>query len=157
MVYTLGHEGGVKDDAVQHFLFACTLVGTGKGGKLSVKEGFGKLGDELVHRVVVMNAVTKPYLLQVFFKSQVILVGFAALIVGIDVLKGLANHQVVLAVLVKQDVAAIERGLGEVIDQLLLLEREFFKARHLVAEHLDVGKAVNIVVKAAVLCHSCSC
>ena len=101
-----------------------------------------------------MDAVAKPHLLQILDKGLVVLIVLVALIVAVDVLKGRAHHQVVFAVLVKQDVAAVERSLGEVIHELLLLEREVLKTRHLVAEHLDVGKAVNIIVEVAVLCHS---
>ena len=154
MVHALGHEGGVKDDAVEHFLLAFALLGAGQGGKLLVKEVLAEFGDELVHRVVVMDAVAKPHLFQVFNKGQIVFVGLVALVVAIDVFKGLTHHQVIFAVLVKQNVAAVEGSLGEVIDQLLLLERQVLKAGHLVAQHLDVGKTVNRVVEVTVLCHS---
>ena len=103
-----------------------------------------------------MDAVAEPHLLQVFQEGLVVLVVLAALVVAVDFLKGLAHHQVVLAVLVKEDVATVECSLGQIIYQLLLLERQVLEAGHLVAQHLDVGKSVHRVVKVIVLSH-CSC
>ena len=153
LVDAFGHEGRVKDNTVEHFFISSTLLGTGQCGKLLVKEILGKSGDELVHRVVVMDTVAKPHLLQVLQEGLIVLVFQIAFIIAINVLESLANQEVVLAVLVEQDVTAIERSLGQVIDQLLLLEGEFLKAGYLVTQHLDVGKAVHRVVKVAVLCH----
>ena len=63
-----------------------------------------------------MDAVAEPHLFQVLLKGDIVLVGLATTIVTVNFLKGLANHQVVLAVLVKEDVTAVKGSLGEVID-----------------------------------------
>ena len=69
-----------------------------------------------------MDTITEPNLLQVLEEGLIILIILVTLVIAINILQGLANHQVVLAVLVKEDVAAIESGLSEVVNQLLLLE-----------------------------------
>ena len=56
------------------------------------------------------------------FKGLVILAVLVTRVIAVDFFQSLANHQVVFAVLVKEDVTAIEGSLSEVIDQLLLLE-----------------------------------
>ena len=104
-----------------------------------------------------MDAVTKPHLLQVLLKSFEVGTCTVASIVGVNGLKHLTYHEVILAILVKEYVTALKGGLGEVIYILLLLQAQVVKTRDLIAQHLDVGKAVHIVVKIAVLCHCNTC
>lgn len=55
----------------------------------------------------------------------------------------MADHQIVLAVLVPKDVAAPLCSFGQVVNQTLLLKAELLEGRYFIAQYLDIGKAVN--------------
>jgi len=53
----------------------------------------------------------------------------------------------VLVVLIVNDVTTGERGLRQVIREFLFLQRQLVEAGHLVAQHFDIGKAIDPDVK----------
>ena len=65
----------------------------------------------------------------------------------------MTDGKVVAAVLVEEDVAALESCLGEVVYKFLLIERQLVESRYFVAEHLDVGKAVDMIVEVCCSSH----
>ena len=69
-----------------------------------------------------MDTVAEPHLLEVLDKGQIVLVLLVACVIAVDVLEGRADHEVVLAVLVKEDITAVKGCLGEVVHQLFLLQ-----------------------------------
>ena len=89
---------------------------------------------------MVVDAVAEPDAFQVDGERAVEVALAVALVVGVDGFEQAADAQVVAPVLVKEDVAALKGGLGEVVDEGFLPEAELVETRHLVAEHLDVGK-----------------
>ena len=99
-----------------------------------------------------MDTVAEPHLLQVKLETFEVNIITITAIVLVNLLECLAHGEVILTVLVGEDVAALQSGFGEEIDQFLLVERQLVKAGHLVTEHLDVGKAVDSIVK-IILCH----
>ena len=151
LVDALGHHGGVEDDGHQ-----LVKVGgaqrVGQGGGTCGEELLRELGGELVHRIVVMYAVGKFYLLQIELKPLVVGAVPVAVIVGIDILDEVADGQVVAAVLVPEYVAAGDGGLGEIVDEDALARGEFLEAGHFVAQHLDVCKTIHGVVEIIGLC-----
>ena len=81
----------------------------------------------------MMDAVGEPYALEVNLHRLEVGRLLVALITCIDRLQGLADAEVVLAVLVEQDVTALQSRFRQIIDQLLLLERKLLEARHTIA------------------------
>ncbi len=96
---------------------------------------------------MVVYAVAKPYLFEIFLESEVLRVVFITVVIGVYGLEHVADGQVLRIVLVPEDVAAPKGGFLQVIYEYLLIESQILEIGHLVAEHLDVGKAVYRVVK----------
>ena len=93
---------------------------------------------------MVVDAVGEPDPLDVDHELGplgVIAVAFVALD---DRVQGLADDQIVLVELGERDVPAGQRGLAQIIDQLLLGRGQGFEARDLVAQDLDVGELVDL-------------
>ena len=112
---------------------------------------FGKFGDKLFATIVVVDAAREPHALQIGSESLKIAAAAVALVVLIDRFEHFADAEVVASVLVEKDVTSGQCGLGEVIDKRFLLKVEAFKAFHLVAQHLDVGKLLIGVAESVVL------
>ena len=101
---------------------------------------------ELLAAVVVVDAVGEPEALQVDLEGAEG-VGLAVYgEVGIDRLERLADQEIVLAVLVEGDVAAVKGSLGETVDETLLLERQLLETVKTVSEHLHIGKTLVEIV-----------
>lgn len=84
-----------------------------------------EFGLELVVAVMVVNAVCKPYLLEVLFEGfplGCLTVAFVGRIYGLECA---ADGQVVLEVLVEHYVASAFCGLAEIVYEQFLVEREF--------------------------------
>ena len=94
-------------------------------------------------RIVVVDAVGEPHLLEVLFERLPLLGRAVAGVVLVEGLQRAAHGKVRGAVLVEEDVAAALGGLGEVVDQLLLFERQSVESGHFVADHLHVVEAVD--------------
>ena len=62
------------------------------------------------------------------------------------------DFEVVLEILIPGDVAPRFCGLAQMVDVFFLLERKFVPARHLVAQHLDVGKFVDGISELGIAC-----
>ena len=71
---------------------------------------------------MVMNAIGKPHLLQIFLQTLEVLGVLVSLVPGIDFFESGADCKIVFTVLVKQNVATLECCLGKVLYQFLLLE-----------------------------------
>ena len=70
----------------------------------------------------MVDAVGKPYLLEVCHKAGKVCRRAVAFIVLVNFFEGCADGKVVFSVLVGQDVATVSGSLGKVINELLLLE-----------------------------------
>ena len=134
-------ENRLADLAAQGVQLAEALLGDGLDDVEQV--ALRKFGDELVVRVVVVDAVGEPDLLEVLLQSLPFGRRTVALEVLIDGLQRAAHGQVVLEVLVVEDVTAALGRLREVVNQLLLLERQLLEAGNLVTNHLDVVETVD--------------
>ena len=64
-------------------------------------------------------------------------------------LQGVADPQVVLAVLVPEDVAAVFGGFCEVVGVFFLLKAQVFPAGNAVAHDFEIGEGVNGVLEIA--------
>ena len=95
----------------------------------------------------MVDSVAKPHLLQIFLEGLEVRRIAVPLVVGEDILQKFADLKVVSAVLVPDDVASGLGGLRQVVDHFFLVERETVELGHFVAEHLDVGKPVDMVVE----------
>ena len=109
--------------------------------------GLADLGEELVLGIVVMDAVAEEHTLGI--DHEVLEVGTLAVALirvqhGLD---GLADHQVVLEVLVGKDVATAFGRLTEIIDVALLLQRQLVPFRDLVTHDPQVGELVHQVLE----------
>ena len=96
----------------------------------------------------MVDAIGEP---DVFcIEHKVVPVGAAAfaLIVFDDFVNGMSDGEVVAVVHVVHDVAPGQSGLGEVIDQLFLLQAEFVKIGDAIMQHPFIGEAVNDPLKA---------
>ena len=91
--------------------------------------------------IMMMNTTGEPNALQIDLKSTEFL-RTTDTHVGIDGLKRLTNAQIKTSELVESDVAAKERGLREIINELFLSQRQLLEAFQAVAEQLDVSKAL---------------
>ena len=99
-----------------------------------------------------MDTVGKPYLLQICLQGAELLVGAVALVSRIHSLEHTAQGQVVAVILVPEYVAAPLGGLGQIVHEPLLVERQVFKVGYAVAQYLDVGKAVDGIVEIRCFC-----
>ena len=108
----------------------------------------GEARFELLATVVVVRAGGEPEAFEIRNETLPIGRSAVALVVGINLFEQSANAEVVTAVLVEKDIAALQGCFLEIIDKSFLFEREFFKALNAVAQHLDVGKLLVGVLKA---------
>ena len=79
---------------------------------------------ELIGCVVVVNTVGKPYALEVFFEVDELSGSLVAFVLCVECFEGTADTQVVAAVLVEEDITAVQGCFGEVINEGLLLETQ---------------------------------
>ena len=110
LVDALGVAGGIEDYVLQ--VGQHGLVGEAGGLVLLTEEVAAETGHEFVHRVVVVDAVAKPYLLEVLLEGLEVLAVAVARVIGVDFFEDGAQLQVGGVVLVPEDVAAINGGLG---------------------------------------------
>ena len=101
-----------------------------------------KLGTELVVRVVVVDTVCKPYLLQILLHCNEVGIRTVAVILIIYSLQRAAHGEVILEVLVEQNITTSLCSLCQIVDQGLLLQWQLLEARHLVAQNLDIVKFI---------------
>ena len=104
---------------------------------------FGELGDELVVRIVVMNAVGEPHLFQVFLQGLPFGRRAVAPVVLVNRFERTAHGEVVFEILVEKDVPAALGSLGQVIDQFLLRKRKLLETGDFVTDDLDVVETVD--------------
>ena len=109
--------------------------------------GLAYLGEELVLGIVVMDTVAEEHTLGI--DHEVLEVGTLAVALirvqhGLD---GLADHQVILEVLVGKDVTTALGRLAEIIDVTLLLQRQLVPLRNLVTHDPQVGKLVHQILE----------
>ena len=81
---------------------------------------------------MVVYAVGEPHLLQVLFHRLEVGVVAVAVVFGVYVLQGVAHGEVVLEILVEQYVATAFGRLGQVVYQLLLLQRQVLEFGNIV-------------------------
>ena len=111
--------------------------------------------QDLVLAIVVMDAVAEEDPLGVDQEGVPLLAAALPGIVLQDGFQRMADAEVVLEVLLPDDVAAGLGSLAEVVDILLLLERERLPSGDPVAQHLDVRKLVDGILEigfGALLC-----
>ena len=137
----LGIDGGVVDNLEEAFIGHPGLLH--KRGKVAALAG----GENLVLRVVVVDAVGEEHALGV---NQEVCIFRGGLVNAVGLQNGLqrmAHAEVLLAVLVPEDVAAVLGGLREVVGVLLLLKGQVLPARNLVTHDLEVCKGVNGILE----------
>ena len=81
----------------------------------------------------MVDAVAKPYLLEVLLEGLEVLTVAVALVIGVDFFEDGAQLQVGGVVLVPEDVAAVDGGLGEVVYERLLSGCQLLKVGDFVA------------------------
>ena len=154
LIDALGHDLRIEDDRHQclHQFIAgltleqrATIVGDSVH-RLS-EECLGKFRSELIGRIMMVDTVAEPYLLQILLESLEVGRCAVAGISGIDIFEQTADLQIVAAVLIPYYVAAGLSGLREIIKHLLLLKRKRVKLRHFISEHLDVGEIVDMIIE----------
>ena len=97
---------------------------------------FAEGRKELLAAIVVVDAIGEPHLLQVCLQCLELMMMPVCSLIGIDSLQHLSDAQVMAAKLVEGYVTAIQRGLREVIDVLLLTQRQLLKSVQTVSEQL---------------------
>ncbi len=121
--------------------FAEALRGNRGDGRTQVL--LAELGHELVVRIVVVDSVGEPHLLEVLFECEPLRVGAVAAVVLIHGFERAPNGQVEAEVLVEEDVATALGRLGQIVYQLLFAQRERIEARHFIADDLHVVEAID--------------
>ena len=91
---------------------------------------------------MVMDAVGEPDSLQIDNKRLPVGIVFRAVIIRVDGFQDPSQLQAVTSILVPKNVSSKQRRLGKIIDEKLLTKWQVGKTRHLVAQHLQVGKAL---------------
>ena len=136
---------GIEDRDAYRPDHVVQLTETLHGNRLANVEEIllGEFGHELVVRIVVVDAVGEPHLFQVLLQRLPFGRRAVAGIILIDCFQRAAHGKVDGAVLVEEDVAAALGGLGQVIDELLLLKRQLVEAGDFVTDDLDVVEAVD--------------
>ena len=109
------------------------------------------LREELVLGIVMVDTVAEEHSLGICLELSPILTCTVALIVLEDILEGLANVKVVLAVLHPDDVAAVFCSLRKMVYIFLLLKSQRVPSRHLISHYLEVGKLVHEILELAFL------
>ena len=102
-----------------------------------------ELRRELIVRVVVVNTIGKPHLLQILLHRLKLGTLLVALIRGINRLQSATNRKVVLKVLVEQNIATTLCRLGQIVDQQLFVKRKVLESRHFVADYFGIIESVN--------------
>ena len=106
------------------------------------EERAAELRHELQAAVVMVNAAGEPDTLHVDRKGLPVGTILRAVVVHIDCLQRLPKLKSTRTVLLPQDVAPPQSGLGQIENQKLLPEGQALKARHPVAKQLQVRKAL---------------
>ena len=102
-----------------------------------------ELGAELVVRIVVVDAVGEPHLLEVFLERLPLGGRAVAGVVLIDDLQRPPDRKVHAAVLVVENIPAALGSLGQVVDELLLAKGKLVESGHFVADDLDVVETID--------------
>ena len=94
---------------------------------------------------MMVYSVAEEHSLGIYEEVGVVSAIPVAIVLFNDVLKYIAHVQIVSAVLVPVDVPAVLGGFAQMVDVLLLSERQVFPSRNPVSHDLDVGELVNEV------------
>ena len=151
LVGALGHDLRVEDDGVE-FLHVEGQLGGVNGLHRLTQERLGKTRLELVAAIVVMNAVGEPYTLEVHLKGAEFFALPVAFEVCVDGLQELADAQVVAPVLVPKNIPSRERSLGKEVYEFFLAEGQVVETVDLIAQHLQIGKALIVVLEIILFC-----
>ena len=100
---------------------------------------------------MVVDAAGEPNSLQIDKESLEVGTLTVALVVLVDSLQGLADGEIVLALLVESDVTPHQGRLRKAIDVELLRKRQVFKTFQAIAQHLQVGKSLVRICELFVL------
>ena len=103
--------------------------------------------EELILGIVVMNAVGEEQPFGIIGEPEEFLAFPVALIPHENRLYGMADGQIILAVLVPENVAAILRRFGKMVGILLLLQRQFLPSGHGKPHHPQIGELVNQILE----------
>ena len=76
-------------------------------------------------------------------------------LVQIDGFHCTADTQIVTAVLVIQNVAPLQGGLAQIVDELLLLKRQLLKTLYTVAQNFQIIEFVHVVSEFVVVVFGC--
>ena len=95
----------------------------------------------------MVNAVGEPHFLEVLLELLEQLARPVARVSPVNRFERAAYAQIVPAVQVEQDVAAAFGRFGQIIDQLLLLQRKLLEAGDFVTDDLDIVEAVGYPVE----------
>ena len=118
----------------------------------------GALREELVLCVVMVDSVTEEHSFCICLKLSPILSRAVSLVVFKNVFEGLADLEIIPAVLRPDYVTSVFCGLREVIDIFFLLESQLVPSRNLIPHYLEVGEFVDQIFEFLVFCRIvCSC
>ncbi|KAF5037248.1 hypothetical protein DSECCO2_566610 [anaerobic digester metagenome] len=92
---------------------------------------------------MVMDAVAEPYPFGINHKIPETVAFAIAGVVLHNILEGAPDGQVVFVVLIKQNVAAGNGCLAEIINQFFLFGRKFIKSGNLVTHDFQVGELLQ--------------
>ena len=109
------------------------------------------LWEELVLSIVVMDTVAEEYPFGISLELGPVFTGTVTFIVLENILKRLADLEIIFAVLHPDNVTAIFRRLRKMIDILLLLKRKRVPSRYLVPHDLKVCKFIYEIFEFSVL------
>ena len=95
----------------------------------------------------MMDAVAEEHPLRISLELGEFPACTVTVVVLKDILKDLANLEIILVVLHPDDVTAIFRRFGKMIHIFLLLKCESFPARHLIPHYLEVREFVHQILE----------
>ena len=128
LVHALGQHRGVEDDGQELVAEVVDGLSVGQGQTARIdrvqrlaQELLAELGPELLAAIVMVYAAGEPQALQVGGEGAEVVGVVVYAAVGVDGLQRTAYGEVVTSELVEGDVAAVERGLRQIINEPLLL------------------------------------
>ena len=93
-----------------------------------IEIGFAEFRSELVARIVVMDAVGEPHLLEILLEGLPFGCSAVAAVVRVNRLQCPAYGKIVFEILVEDDIPSAQGGLVEVVDEFLLVKGEVLEA-----------------------------
>ena len=132
LVDALGIDRGIEYDLYELFGI-CRCCAFGQSCQPVGKELAAESRCELVGGVVVVYAVTEPYLFEICLEGFIVGVVLVAVVVGVHSFEHVADGEVLCIVLVEEYVATPQSGFLKVVYEYFLVEAQTVEVGHLVA------------------------